>query len=73
MPAPAWRAQSGPVPCSGAKRRGKVLDVVSAAIPGDAVAGNVEFTGRRFLPVRVERVVMLYLVDEILDQHMCTC
>jgi len=32
---------SGPVPCSGAKRRDKVLDEVSAAIPGDAVAGNV--------------------------------
>ena len=32
---------SGPVPCSGAfARRDKVLDAVSAAIPGDAVAGN---------------------------------
>jgi hypothetical protein len=31
---------SGQVPCSGARRRGEALDEVSAAIPGDAVAGN---------------------------------
>jgi hypothetical protein len=39
------RAQSGPVPCSGGRRRGMALDEVSAAIPGDAVAGNVLITG----------------------------
>ena len=32
---------SGQVPCSGAKRRGKVLDEVSTAIPGGEAAGNV--------------------------------
>jgi len=40
LPADSQRAQSGPVPCSGAERRGKALDEVSAAIPGDGVAGN---------------------------------
>jgi len=35
------RAQSGQVPCSGAERRDEALDEVSAAIPGDGVAGNV--------------------------------
>jgi hypothetical protein len=34
---------SGQAPCSGARRRGKALDEVSAAIPGDAVAGNELF------------------------------
>ena len=33
-------AVSGPVPCSGARRRGKGLDEVSTAIHGDAVAVN---------------------------------
>src|SRR3990170_6802622 len=33
---------SGQVPCSGARRRGKALDAVSAAIPRDAVARNDE-------------------------------
>jgi len=42
---------SGPVPCSGARRRGKVLDVVSAAIPGDAVAGNEKLWGGMALAV----------------------
>lgn len=32
-PGSSLRAQSGPVPCSGALRRDKVLDEVSAAIP----------------------------------------
>ena len=40
LPADMRRAQSGPVPCSGAERRGKALDEVCAAIPGDGVAGN---------------------------------
>jgi len=31
---------SGQVPCSGAERRNKVLDVVSTAIPGGEAAGN---------------------------------
>jgi len=31
---------SGPVPCSGARRRDKVLDVVSTAIHGGAAAVN---------------------------------
>ncbi|MBU4297656.1 MAG: hypothetical protein L6365_20925, partial [Desulfobulbaceae bacterium] len=35
-----WYAVSGQVPCSGAKRRDKVLDEVSTAILGDAVAEN---------------------------------
>jgi len=43
LPAGKRRAQSGPVPCSGAERRGKALDEVSAAIPGDGVAGNKLF------------------------------
>jgi len=43
------RAQSGPVPCSGAERRGKALDEVSAAIPGDGVAGNAAFTSEVFV------------------------
>ena len=34
-------AVSGRVPCSGAERRGKVLDAVSTAIPGGGAAGNV--------------------------------
>jgi hypothetical protein len=36
------RAQSGQVACSGAERRGKTLDEVSAAIPGGGAAGNNE-------------------------------
>ncbi|MBU4263096.1 MAG: hypothetical protein KKC76_14670, partial [Proteobacteria bacterium] len=40
-----WYAVSGQVPCSGAKRRDKVLDEVSTAILGDAVAENGFFTG----------------------------
>jgi len=36
---------SGQVPCSGAERRNKVLDVVSTAIPGGAAAWNVELSG----------------------------
>jgi hypothetical protein len=36
-----WCAVSGQVPCSGAKRRDKVLDEVSTAVHGDAVAVNV--------------------------------
>ncbi len=40
LPADIRRAQSGQGPCSGARRRGEALDEVSAAIPGDAVAGN---------------------------------
>ncbi|MBU1937154.1 hypothetical protein KKG05_07110, partial [bacterium] len=39
-PADIRRAQSGQVPCSGARHRGKALDEVSAAIPRDAVARN---------------------------------
>jgi len=34
------RGPSGQVPCSGAERRGKALDEVSAAIPGGVAAGN---------------------------------
>ncbi|MCK4817651.1 hypothetical protein KA005_17915, partial [bacterium] len=37
-------AQSGPVPCSGARRQNKVLDEVSAAILGGVAAENVAFT-----------------------------
>ena len=33
-------AQSGPVPCSGARRQNKVLDVVGAAILGGVAAEN---------------------------------
>jgi len=49
LPADMRRAQSGPVPCSGAERRGMALDEVSAAIPGDGVAGNVANQPRGFL------------------------
>ena len=45
---------SGQVPCSGARRRGKVLDEVSAAIPGDAVAGNKLFYSFRITPCPME-------------------
>jgi hypothetical protein len=41
------RGPSGQAPCSGARRRGKALDEVSAAIPRDAVAGNDADLGRR--------------------------
>ncbi len=34
---------SGQVPCSGAQRQGKGLDVVSTAILGDEVAENVQY------------------------------
>ena len=49
-----WCAVSGQVPCSGAKRRGKVLDEVSTAVHGDAVAVNGEITCRptRFPPFK---------------------
>ena len=40
-----WCAVSGQVPCSGAKRRDKVLDEVSTAILGGAAAENVWLTG----------------------------
>ena len=40
-------AQSGQVPCSGARRQGKVLDVVSATIHGDEVAVNDAFHPQR--------------------------
>ena len=40
-------AQSGPVPCSGARRQNKVLDVVSAAILGGVAAENVLVTCRK--------------------------
>jgi hypothetical protein len=32
--------------CSGATRRGKVLDFTQLDVHGDAVAVNVEFTGK---------------------------
>ena len=37
-------AQSGQVPCSGARRQNKVLDEVSAAIHGGVAAVNVKLT-----------------------------
>ena len=42
-------AQSGPAPCSGARRQNKVLDEVSAAILGGVAAENGLFSGRGFL------------------------
>ncbi|MDY7038502.1 MAG: hypothetical protein SV375_20390 [Thermodesulfobacteriota bacterium] len=39
-PGHTWGAQSGQVACSGARRRGKALDGVSAAFPGGEAAGN---------------------------------
>ena len=57
-PADIRRAQSGQVPCSGARRRGKALGEVSAAIPRDAVARNVPLEGRgAFCRVPLEAVV----------------
>ncbi len=38
---------SGQVPCSGAKRQGKGLDVVSTAIHGDEVDMNVMLSSSR--------------------------
>ncbi len=60
-----WCAVSGQVPRSGAKRRDKVLDEVSTAVHGDAVAMNVKFTGnfgaqRKRFPV--ELFVMQFFV-----------
>jgi hypothetical protein len=50
------------VPCSGAfARRGKVLDEVSAAIPGDAVAGNKSL----IVPSKPELLGFYRKVDEI--------
>jgi hypothetical protein len=46
----AHDAGSGPVPCSGARRRDKVLDEVGAAILGDAVAENKQLYGFRLSP-----------------------
>jgi hypothetical protein len=37
------------VPCYGARRQNKVLDVVSAAILGGVAAENILFSGRGFL------------------------
>jgi hypothetical protein len=51
---------SGQAPCSGAERRHKALDEVSTAIPGDGVAGNVEFTGPRCLRVQWNGWFALY-------------
>ena len=46
-------AQSGPAPCSGARRQNKVLDEVSAAIPGDAERRQERLTSlARFLASR---------------------
>ena len=42
-------AQSGQVPCSGARRQGKVLDVVSATIHGDEVAVNKQLCRSTYL------------------------
>ena len=39
-------SQSGPVPCSGARRQNKVLDEVSAAILGGVAAENVSVQRR---------------------------
>jgi len=48
-------AVSGQVPCSGARRQGKVLDEVSTAIHGDAVAMNVLLWGACCLRVPTNR------------------
>ncbi len=47
---------SGPVPCSGARRRDKALDEVSAAILGDAVAENEKLCGAAVLRPHQRRV-----------------
>jgi len=43
LPATIRRAQSGQVPCSGARRQNKALDEVSAAILGGVAAENQLF------------------------------
>jgi len=45
-------AQSGEVPCSGARRDGTRPNEVSAAIPGGEAAGNVMLSGARLWRVR---------------------
>jgi len=40
-PGADWREMSGLVPCSGAERRGKVLDEASTAIHGGAAAVEI--------------------------------
>jgi len=49
LPADIRRAQSGQVPCSGAKRRNKGLDEVSTAIHGGEAAVNAANQPRDFL------------------------
>jgi hypothetical protein len=45
------------VACSGAERRGKTLDGVSAAIPGGEAAGNKVLTGQIYLVNTGKRVL----------------
>lgn len=54
-----WCALSGQVPCSGARRRDKVLDEVSTAILGDAVAENLRLIGAR--PFRLPHEAVGYI------------
>jgi hypothetical protein len=44
---------SGQVPCSGAQRQDKGLEVVSTAIHGGAAAVNVVITGRKMRKINV--------------------
>ena len=46
---------SGQVPCSGAERRGKVLDAVSTAIHGGAAAVNYSIIQKKIY------ILMLYI------------
>jgi hypothetical protein len=69
-PADIRRAQSGPVPCSGAKRRGKALDEGSAAIPGDAVAGNAKPQQTR---ASLARGLLGAIVRLLISFHIFSC
>jgi len=56
-------AQAGQVPCSGARRQGKVLDVVSATIHGDAVAVNTAFQRARLFAIRCKSLVRRLMIN----------
>jgi hypothetical protein len=62
---------SGPVPCSGARRRDKVLDVVSTAIHGGAAAVNNILNSFLLIPgnsktVNIRFIILLTNLSDII-------
>jgi hypothetical protein len=71
-------AQSGQVPCSGARRQNKVLDEVSAAIHGGVAAENVALQRARLFAIRCKSMVRAQLICAITryplrDKHPQCC